>query len=151
MIEHGAARNEALLRLGPKGRCACGEDRDAAMTWSGKCYRCQCREIGMPEVEEHHWLGRRHPHDVVDLPVNEHRVIDALRQARHPLLIEPRGDPLIDTAALMMQYVELAEMTIAAVERRLVPQWQGRFAEILSPLLREAAEMLLSLSLEREQ
>lgn len=152
MLEHGAARNEALLAPGRKGRCICGEDRDAAMIWAGLCYRCHRREIGSPEFEEHHWLGRRrHPDDVVDLPVNEHRVIDALRQARHRLLIEPTGDPLVNAAGLMMQFVELAEMKVAAAERRLVPQWQGGFAEILAQKGREAAEMLLSLSVERRK
>jgi hypothetical protein len=151
MLEHGAARNEALLAPGPKGRCTCGEDRDAAMIWAGKCYRCHRRQIGLPEFEEHHWRGRRHPDDTVDLPVNEHRVIDALRQARHPLLIQPTGDPLVDVDGLMMQLVELAEMTTAAAERRQVPQWKGRFAEILAQEGREAAERLLSLSVERRK
>jgi hypothetical protein len=145
----------ALLSPGPKGRCACGEDRDAAMTRFGRCYACDCRQRSAPPIERHHLFGRRSPTHagiVIDLPVNEHRCLDALRMARPPTLREPSGNLLIDAAGFLMLVAELAEMQIAAVERRRAPQWTGPLAEIITCMCREVAEKLLSLcAVERAQ
>jgi len=140
----------ALLSPGPKGCCVCGEDRDAAMTRSGRCYRCDCRERGAPETEKHHLFGRRSALPfagiVVDLPVNDHRCLDAIRMARPRILQEPSGNLFIDAAAFLMLVAELAEMQIAAVERRQAAQWTLPIAEIIARLGREMAETLLSMS-----
>jgi hypothetical protein len=127
-LYHDAGRNEALLRRGPKGRCACGEERDAAMTRKGRCYACDRRARGLDDSERHHLFGRlipevwraalpSNPEIVVRLPVNEARCLDELRGARHPLLRSLTGDPLVDDAAVTMLIVEILEMRIAAVEK----------------------------------
>jgi len=143
LLFHDRGANEALLSQA-KGRCRCREDRAATMTASGKCYACDGRERGMPETEGHHLFGPQVP-IVVDLPLNEHRVLDALRLARYPLLVEPGSNTLMNIAGLLMQFAELAEMQVAAAERRRAPQWTGALADILADKGREAAETLLLL------
>lgn len=134
----------AALSPGPKGRCTCGEDRDAAMTRAGRCYACDCRVRGAPVTEKHHLFGRRRP-IIVELPAGEHRVIDAMRLARPRRLREPGGDTLANIAMVLMQLAELAKMQAAAAERRRAPQWTGPLAEILADLGWAAAEALIGL------
>jgi hypothetical protein len=137
------------LPLSPlKGCCRCGEDRAAAMTKRGRCYACDRLSRGLPAVEQHHVFGPSRPETVL-LPVNDHRCLDALRQARWPAqLREPTGDLSTDTAALLLLFVELAEMELAAVERDKAPQWRGELAKILATQGQAAVAALLKLGAE---
>lgn len=144
LASHGRDANEARLTRGPKGRCACGEDRDAAMTAAGRCYACDLAARGKPAVEGHHVYGQDVP-IVVAMPANEHRVLDALRLARYPLLREPTDDTLANIAGLLMQFVELAEIGADAAARGQSSQWRGRLDDRLADMGREAVETLLAL------
>jgi hypothetical protein len=144
LMFHTRERNERLLS-GMKGRCLCGEDRAAAMTKSGKCYACGLRERGKPIMEGHHLFGRSVP-IVIMTPGNEHRVFDALREARYAPLKEPSSNTLVNDAALLMQFVEIAEMFNAAAERGQLPQWVEDLSDVLIDRGREAVEALLVLA-----
>lgn len=135
---------DQALSPGPKGRCACGEDRNAAMTRHGRCYACDCRARGMPTLELHHLFGRDFP-ATVRLPVNEHRVIDAMRLGRSPLLCEPGNGPLVSIAGFLMQVAELGEMAACAAERDKAPGWAGALAAVIADWARHGAEWLLAL------
>jgi hypothetical protein len=145
LFQHGCDANEARLGRGPKGSCACDEDRDAAMTANGRCYGCDLAARGMPVVEGHHVYGPDVP-IIVDVPANEHRVLDALRANRHPLLRKPSGDMLANVAGLLMQFTELAEIGAAAADRGQAPRWRGQLDDLLARHGREAAETLLALT-----
>jgi hypothetical protein len=144
LLFHTRERNERLLS-GMKGRCACGEDRAATMTKSGKCYACRLREQRKPTIEGHHLFGRSVP-IVVMIPANEHRVFDALRESRYPLLKNPSSNTLINVAGLLMLFVEIAEVLYAIAARGQLPQWVAGLCDILIDRGREAVETLLVLS-----
>jgi hypothetical protein len=144
LFQHGRDANEARLGRGPKGSCACGEDRAAAMTANGRCYACDLAARGKPVVEGHHVYGQG-VRIVIDVPANDHKVLDALRTNRYPLLREPSGDTLANIAGLLMQFTELAEIGAAAAGRGQAPQWRNQLDDLLARHGREAAETLLEL------
>jgi hypothetical protein len=149
-LYHNRGVNEALLS-DAKGRCRCGENRAAAMTNKGHCYACRCRELGQAVVENHHLFGKTVP-IIVPMPANEHRVFDALRLARIPILREPSNDPIVNAPALLMQFVEIMEMQCMSrdarigVGRREKQTWADQIADILADKGREAAEALLAVA-----
>jgi hypothetical protein len=144
LLFHTRERNERILS-GMKGRCACGEDRAAAITKNGRCYACDLRERGKTIMEAHHLFGRGVP-IVVMMPANEHRVFDALREARYPLLKKPSFNTLVNIAGLLMLFVEISEMLYAIVAGKQLPQWVADLCDILIDRGREALEALLVLS-----
>ena len=135
--------NRSLLD-GHKGRCRCGEQRAAAMCnrrlgEPPQCCRCRLRELGKSLVEDHHVFGRDVAITVV-LPVNVHRVIDALRLARWPEMRKPGCRSLDNIAGLLMQFVEIAEIVAAEPSD---DDWVVTFADILADVGRSAVERLL--------
>ena len=96
-------------------------------------------------MEAHHLFGRGVP-IVVMMPANEHRVFDALREARYPLLKKPSFNTLVNIAGLLMLFVEISEMRYAIVAGKQLPQWVADLCDILIDRGREALEALLVLS-----
>jgi len=140
--EYAAAVETALSSA--KGRCRlCGEGRAAAMLNRGQlCYRCDRRRRGLPEIEAHHLFGPNTPLTVA-LPVNEHRVFDAIRLSRPRFLQEPGSELLVNAAQLALLSGEIAVMIADHVRREAGPQWVVALADILAGKAREVAEALL--------
>ena len=101
--EYLAAVDTALSPA--KGRCCqCGEERAGAMLNRGQiCYRCDRLRRGLPEIEAHHLFGKN-IQLTVDLPVNEHRVLDAMRLSRPVFLRQPGSDLLINVAQIALLF-----------------------------------------------
>jgi hypothetical protein len=141
LLDHDRQRNEILLSR-YRANCQCGENRAAPMTRSGLCYACDLRKRGKSTIEDHHPFGHSVP-TIFPLPANEHRVFDALRNARYRRLKEPSEATLANVAALMMQFVEIAEMQYNS--ENLQP-WEMGVADKMIDWGREAVETLLELA-----
>jgi len=121
-------------------------ERALAGLWGGVSswphYRCDRRRRGLPEIEAHHLFGPNTPLTVA-LPVNEHRVFDAIRLSRPRFLQEPGSELLVNAAQLALLSGEIAVMIADHVRREAGPQWVVALADILAGKAREVAEALL--------
>jgi hypothetical protein len=130
-----------------KGRCrVCGECRAAAMLNRDQiCYRCDHRRRGLPEIEEHHLFGG-HKGISVQLPVNEHRVLDAMRLSRPPYLTQPGADLLVNVVQALLLSSEVAVLIVHQAQRECWAKWITTLTELLAAKAREGAEAALLFS-----
>jgi hypothetical protein len=130
-------------------KCQCGEDRPGAMTRRGVCYECSREQDGRKGAEEHHLFGR-HNEDVeaitVEIPGNWHRVLDARRAERPPILKRPGDNPLHQVAALVATLGEAAAAFADFARRKKWPEWTAGLADRFAIAADSTATWLLVLA-----
>jgi hypothetical protein len=84
--------------------------------------------------EGHHVQGRRNdPHDVIDIPANDHAVLSELQRAwSRETLRNPDGSPLLHAAAALRGWLDILRLVI---ERTV--GWIPPMLETLDEALRE--------------
>lgn len=143
ILDDYAAAVDAAFSPAKGACCLCGEDRAVAMLNRGQlCYACDCRRRGRPETEAHHLFGRPTP-ITIDLPVNDHRVLDAMRLGRPRWLREPGNDLLVNIAQLVLLAGEVALVIADVARREAWPEWIAVLTEMLAAKAPDAAEALL--------
>ena len=127
------------------GVCSCGENRPAAMTWRGCCYKCAARADNRIVIENHHVLGCGQSGISVDLPINWHRVLHAPDKRRDKVLLRPGNNPLHQIAAAIMRGVDIARAFADDAETLGSWQWAINLARIMADIGEHAANWLLIL------
>lgn len=97
-------RSRAERRIGPGGKCACGETRPEALISDSSpmtCAECRRRQKGQSVMDRHHVAGQTNHDLTIPVPVNDHRsflteaMYDWPKQTRE----NPTGSPLLAAAA----------------------------------------------------
>jgi hypothetical protein len=119
------------------------------MTRRGVCYECTRAQDGRKRTEDHHPFGR-YKEDVaaitVEIPGNWHRVLDARRAERPPILQRPGDNPLHQIAALVATLGEAADAFADFARREQWPEWTAGLADRFAIAANSAATWLLVLA-----
>ena len=129
--------------------CKCGESRPAAVTQHGRCYECTLARAGKKRTELHHPFGRGDPNVrkiIVEIPGNWHRVLDAHRARREPILERPGDNSLHQIAAIVTTIGEAAEAFADYARREQWPEWVFALANCFGQVAHAAADWLLILA-----
>jgi hypothetical protein len=119
------------------------------MTRRGVCYECTKEQDGSKRTENHHPFGR-YNEDVaaitVEIPGNCHRMLNARRDERPPILQQPGDNPLHQIAAAIARFGEAADAFADFARCQGWPKWTAKLAEIFANAADSATEWLLILA-----
>jgi hypothetical protein len=119
------------------------------MTGRGVCYECACIQDRRKRTEGHHPFGRYNESVAaitVEIPGNWHRVLDARRAERPPVLQQPGDHPLHQIAAVVAQLGDAADAFADFARRQQWPEWAAMLADRFAIAADSAATWLLVLA-----
>jgi hypothetical protein len=119
------------------------------MTRRGLCYECTREQDGFRRTENQHPFG--HYNEAVaaitnEIPGNWHRVLDARRAERPPILRQPGDNPLHQIAALFATLGEAADAFADFARRKQWPEWTAALADRFAIAADSAVTWLLVLA-----
>jgi hypothetical protein len=143
------SRSQTRSDAAPKSCRRCSEDRPEAITQRGLCYECTLTQDGRKRSEDHHPFGRYNENVAaitVETPGNWHRVLDARRAERPPILQRPGDNPLHQIAALVATLGEAAATFADFALRERLPEWTAVLADRFATAADSAVTWLLVLA-----
>lgn len=121
-------QSAAKRRLGNCAGCFhCGESRPAALipnTTPRICAKCQRRNRGQSEVDQHHVAGRNNHAVTIPVPVNDHRDFFSGDQNSWPskTLRNPQRSPLLAAAACIRGFLAVMRYLIDEILGWIAPE-----------------------------
>jgi hypothetical protein len=126
----------ATRRIGEGKRCACGEERPAALIPGGYpviCAKCDRKSKGMKQTDNHHMAGEaNNPTATIAVPVTDHRAELSTAQQDWPkkTLQNPDHSPLLSGAAHIRGF---ADTIVYLISHLLL--WVAQLLELLDTIL----------------
>ena len=140
-------KRKAKRGIGDATRCAaCGRrllglDAHSA-THHGLCYKCATGR----ETEPHHIWGVANSTATIEIPSNEHRILDGLKAERCGELKKPRADPLHQLAAAIATIGEGINYFADYARQNGWPEWVANIAAVFARAAKSGAHYLLCLA-----